>query len=546
MIGHLPVKVARKVHAYSVVGSVSPVVSELVVNSIKAGASRVKIVFDLESLSLCVFDNGSGFVDFSLDPKSDGLHLSLETISSTCAYLYLLNHREFGDECICIGNPMDHSVFEMYRSRFGISKGHFGTTALVCRLYHDLPVRAKLLRQLSKKEVIRELKNALFFCLVNLLYVQVTISFLNDLPCVVLQPADSVVNLYKETHYQQNVCPVNIENDFINISGFVADAINGNHRFQVVQWNNQFVELTKKEKKTLIELLKDLLPEECRGVRVKSYFIRIIQAPTLKLPMDVFQSLNSLSTKRPASFRRKGNNSPQIRRECINNSPYFGTVSLLGRQAIDGAEVIGQIANQVILIRTGARMFFVDQHACDERFQFELILRRFIERVTDPYYDLRVKLTEPIWFKVNINEYHDLDDYATCFDAMGISYFLDQDICCITHLPYCMRNSIGSDGSDIGASLLSYTSSQKPNVDIQSDNWFLQVLKLPSCIFSSLALSACRQSIKFGQRLNHFELCYLIKNLSNCKLPFQCAHGRPTIISMDIAKLGSFDEDLKL
>lgn len=43
-------------------------------------------------------------------------------------------------------------------------------------------------------------------------------------------------------------------------------------------------------------------------------------------------------------------------------------------------------------------------------------------------------------------------------------------------------------------------------------------------------MDACRSAIKFGDRLSIDECQILIQDLKKCKLPFQCAHGRPTLI----------------
>ena len=37
-------------------------------------------------------------------------------------------------------------------------------------------------------------------------------------------------------------------------------------------------------------------------------------------------------------------------------------------------------------------------------------------------------------------------------------------------------------------------------------------------------------AIKFGDNLSHRECEALIRDLSRCDLPFQCAHGRPSVM----------------
>jgi DNA mismatch repair protein MutL len=48
---------------------------------------------------------------------------------------------------------------------------------------------------------------------------------------------------------------------------------------------------------------------------------------------------------------------------------------------------------------------------------------------------------------------------------------------------------------------------------------------------------ACRTAIKTGQRLSQNEMESLIDQLFNCKMPYACPHGRPTMIRMSIQEL---------
>ena len=41
---------------------------------------------------------------------------------------------------------------------------------------------------------------------------------------------------------------------------------------------------------------------------------------------------------------------------------------------------------------------------------------------------------------------------------------------------------------------------------------------------------ACRQAIKFGDPLTLDECRTIVRNLALCELPFQCAHGRPSVV----------------
>merc|ERR1712087_568776 len=64
---------------------------------------------------------------------------------------------------------------------------------------------------------------------------------------------------------------------------------------------------------------------------------------------------------------------------------------------------------------------------------------------------------------------------------------------------------------------------------------------VPKSIQRVLASKACRSAIKFGDELDVKQMNCLLKQLAGCRLPFQCAHGRPTLFP--IADLKAFVVD---
>ncbi|XP_070610800.1 DNA mismatch repair protein Mlh3 isoform X2 [Erythrolamprus reginae] len=55
---------------------------------------------------------------------------------------------------------------------------------------------------------------------------------------------------------------------------------------------------------------------------------------------------------------------------------------------------------------------------------------------------------------------------------------------------------------------------------------------LPLTILKVLASQACHGAIKFNDSLTFDESCHLMASLSCCQLPFQCAHGRPSMLPL--------------
>ncbi|TNN45966.1 DNA mismatch repair protein Mlh3 [Liparis tanakae] len=69
---------------------------------------------------------------------------------------------------------------------------------------------------------------------------------------------------------------------------------------------------------------------------------------------------------------------------------------------------------------------------------------------------------------------------------------------------------------------------------------------LPLTVLKVLASLACHGAIKFNDSLSRDECCSLVASLSSCQLPFQCAHGRPSIAPLvDTLHLDKDEKELQ-
>lgn len=547
-ISKLPYLISEKIRSYSVVESIYTVVSELLRNSIQAKSSEVEIIIDPESLSILVSDNGNGFSSHTLDLLQDSTlgtqsdpEGSLGSISLTCAYLIVNSNREGKQDYAFIGKDTENDIFKVYMDHFGVLVNKEGSIVMACRLFSDLPVRAQITRSLSKTEIRKEIKKLTLMCLLPNPLIQVTVSFLRDKePFLVVGAAASSLNLYNAMYPNHSSHEINVGNEMIIIHGFCATQTRGDIRLQLILWDNDFVKLTKNELKAFQDSIKAFIPERniIKSDGCLNFSISVhTSSPLHEFPLkDV---INAISGSKP----KNANTSSQIYTES-SKVPDID-VNLKGL-SVGQAQIISQIANQIVLIRIGSEMYFVDQHACDERIQYEMLFERFIKKAADSDSDLRVKVEESIPFVINDADKCLLKQFSEFFSSIGISYIYEKSLCRITHLPFCMKNYTAADGPSLSSSLLSLANRSKSTPLSNSKSWYMQLQNLPSCVSAAIALVACRLSIKFGQPLNHLELTYLIKNLSKCHLPFHCAHGRPTILPVAKTDLGTFNDDLQL
>lgn len=546
----LPSELSRRIHAYSVVDSIFTVFLELLCLSLAAEATEISVILDLSSLSIAVLDNGNGFPELMQDnkaPLDSGLNPGLECISSSCAYLFLVAKNGPEINSTSLGQDMDQRVLSTYMKHFQVAESRFRSIVMACRLFSHLPIRARISRAIPQKKLKRQLRKIVFLSLLQNPGTLVSIQFVGEKPWLSIKSSNTVEDLFQSL-YNAPTLSIDLEDAKIHVVGFVAAVVGCS--FQLIKWSDSYVQLTAVERNALNDKLssRDTLNIlNCNRSRLSFYLEARLctdQSSLVDIPMSELLQLISPHTHKPQNSQNELRN-PQFSAQVQNQSEHFNC-SVLDTQALGEAVVLSQIANQILLAHINDGIYFIDQHACDERYQFEQFLSRFLELVGNESVDVGVKLEHPIPFAISEDNQEILEEYRILFFCFGISYKFEAGFCQITHLPFCMKSCSPQDGTLIGASLLTHATKFSSHPIKKYSDWFSQVREIPSCIYDALALCACHLSVKFGQILNTQEQEYLVQNLRKCRLPFQCAHGRPTIIPMTSTDLGSFNDDLQL
>jgi DNA mismatch repair protein MLH3 len=97
-----------------------------------------------------------------------------------------------------------------------------------------------------------------------------------------------------------------------------------------------------------------------------------------------------------------------------------------------------------------------------------------------------------------------------------------------------LRDEIWSEHGKPGAVCEEAVDEQGPKQEL---TWVSEIARCPSLMMEMVKSRACRTAIMFNDRLGMDDCIELVQRLSKCVLPFQCAHGRPTV-----TVLGEFDE----
>lgn len=181
--------------------------------------------------------------------------------------------------------------------------------------------------------------------------------------------------------------------------------------------------------------------------------------------------------------------------------------------------ILGQFNNTYILAQNSDVFYMIDQHAAHEKILFEKFKNQIKSREV-----LSQILITPLVIELSAEDYVYYAENLTLFKESGFltEVFGDNTIS-IREAPMLLGK-----------------------VDVK--NFFLEILdniknmgsgKTYEVKYNMIASLACKAAIKANHTLTHFEMNALIEELRYIDEPFNCPHGRPTIIKtplIDIEK----------
>ena len=253
----------------------------------------------------------------------------------------------------------------------------------------------------------------------------------------------------------------------------------------------------------------------------------------------------------------------------------------LWKRGLAQADILAQIDRKFILVRTasappengsdpsGSLLVLIDQHAADERYRIEKLFVEMFQRT--PFNSGEVvgvntsSLTEPIIFEVAGHEIGLFKAYSSFFASWGCCYDVHEisesgnttvhlNILPTLIVERCrveprlaidlLRSEIwkreesgkGSSGYSSQSPLRKRSivfdkiSTDAQNFESSGSYWAEQITDCPRGIINLLNSRACRSAIMFNDHLSLDDCRSLVFRLAQCVFPFQCAHGRPSMI----------------
>lgn len=579
---------ANKIAAGEVVEKCMNVVKELVENAIDAKSTEIKIELEDSGVkSIKVTDNGIG-----MDKEDAILAFSRHATSKLIDEddLYNINSLGFRGEALPSIASVSNVTLKTSNGTSGtllqISGGKLldvsscdlrvGTSILVKDLFYNTPVRLKYLKSLyTELAYITEYVNKMALSYPNIKFTLTN----NDKVLLNTDGSNRLLKVINDIYgltVTKKMIEINGENDDYQISGYISypelmksnknsitTLVNG----RVIK-NSDLIRAITDSYHTYIP--QDKYPIVVLKIEVDPILIDVNIHPTkMDIKFSKFDTLKELVTKLiteklekltlipDASLETKiEGNETKISTNYVSKSydefdsvqkqqefeefekmtlslevneekEDYGKVDTIAEEIeeeehhrIKKMYPVGLVHGTYIVAENEDGMFLIDQHAANERINYEY----YLQELSNPK-PVKTDLLVPITIEFPSNEYIILKENFDILENLGFDFeeFGFQTIV-IRSIPLWLMKS---NTEQAIRKILDIIITKE---DFKMDKFLDHIA----------ATVACKASIKANDHITHNDMEVLLERLRNCKNPFTCPHGRPTIITYskyDLEKL---------
>lgn len=567
-----------KIAAGEVVERPSAVVKELVENSIDANADAVTIEIKDGGISFIrITDNGEG-IDRSQVKKAFMRHATskIKSVEDLISVTSLGFRGEALSSISAVGKVefLTKTKTDFIGTRYVVEGGREcvfedagipdGTTIIVRDLFFNVPARKKFLKSPSSEgNNITELIEHMILSHPNISFkyiyngnVKLQSSGKNDIK-------SCIYNVYGRD-IANGLIEVKSIRDDISIHGFIGkpELARATRNFEIYFVNNRFIKSTLIDR-ALEEAYKDYLmlhkyPTVFLYFEIPSHLIDVNVHPTKReirffegeslkcYIVDVIK--NALINKELIKeIVEETHEKPSVKESEINKEP-FETINhiiessynnyysseiekedestdindkneqltlfddkFISEESIKKHRTIGQLFNTYWLIEFENKLFIVDQHAAHEKVNYERLIKKLRNNE-----NCSQNIYPPIVVSLSNAEAQYVTKYNENFLNVGftIEHFGGLDYT-ISTVP---MELLSQNPADYFHEMLDELMEGKNSKETETVN-----LKI--------ATMACKASVKGNMHLSVFEADKLISELLTLENPYNCPHGRPTIIS---------------
>ena len=567
---------ANKIAAGEVIEKCASIVKELVENSIDAGSSKIVVeLVDGGLKEITVTDNGKGM-------DKDDAKLAFSRHATSKLYrdddLFFINTLGFRGEAL----PSIASVSEVTLKTTFNDEGYMvhikggevleeksceatpGTQIKVENIFYNTPARLKYL-----KSETTELSNCTNFIERLALSMPDTSFELYNNGRNVIRTSGSG-NLAKVIHelygstISTRLIKIHVSNDDFDIDGFICkpEILKASRSHMITFVNNRIVKnldvnraindgyyLHKPDNKypvvflniytdpTLVDVnihptkqdikiskiyeLCDLISSSIKNLLEKTYLVPEINLDVHEENKELVVNSDFINTRNSFELvdNEKESEEEQVSFDFVND-----TEEVVEKEKNEDLkklylEPIGSIHGTFIVAQNDEGMYLIDQHAAHERVNYEMVQKALKEKEIN-----RMAMLFPISIELSPSEYISLKDNIEIITDLG---FIVEDFGINTIIFKETPTWLGEGHEEeVIRKIVDLIVGEKKIVDR---------VKFNESLVQSIA---CKMSIKGNTPMSLEAMNSLIEQLFETDNPYNCAHGRPTII-----KFSSYDLD---
>jgi len=553
---------ANKIAAGEVVEKCASVVKELVENSIDAKASNIKINLLKGGLDeITIIDDGIGM------DESDAT-LAFQRHATSKIYkdddLFFIDTLGFRGEALPSIASVSEVVLETCQKDIGTlihikggsflekstSSARIGTRITITNLFFNTPARLKYL-----KSEQTELANTVSF-IEKLSLAKPNIAFtLTNNGNVVVKTSGSG-NLLKTIHeiyglnVSSNMLEIKALNDDFEIKGFVCkpEILKSNRNHLITFINGRVVKngdinraindayytykpdgkhpvvvINIETDPTLVDVNIHPTKQDVKLSKIESLYNLIYETIKKKL----YESLlipDAIPKKEKEDIKTNFVQTEEYRELEIKQTTFdFGEDNQ--EEVVKNEDFknlilypVGLCHGTYIVCENDEGIYLLDQHAAQERVNYE----NYLENLKKEQINI-TNLLIPINIEFSNSEYITFNNYADKFRQMGFEW-VEFGINTISVKAHPTWLKTGYEEASI-----------RKIIDlIISLHGEFDVIKFRENVAITLA---CKMAIKANEHISMMEIEGLLKNLVKCDNPYNCPHGRPTIIKFSIYDL---------
>lgn len=269
--------------------------------------------------------------------------------------------------------------------------------------------------------------------------------------------------------------------------------------------------------------------------------------------VDTVRSSRFFDSRRPESPLKFKTLPPDDMDESTTHRPSTSDLELaISRNDLQKAIVLDQVDGKFILCTTTTTLnpvlFCIDQHAADERYRLERMLQDFVADCVGSTASHVLPAT--LTLGIARGQYDAIRNDSTGLTRLGwevekvvmVHEGLGHAQVDLTGIPYVLRERVLTDKGrvkDLGllegvfVSCVDDAAAFHPsNGEGEEVDWLAVSRAIPSALMDVLRSKACRSAIMFNDPLDRGGCKRVVERLAECKFPFQCAHGRPSLVPL--------------